>query len=214
MEIVRCKNGHFYDSTENKTCPLCEAENNGTRKFENILQTEAFYPDSGTPNGMGAPGTTMPVDVNGGAAQQYPNTIPVSAYPKTEPVPIFGGADCAEPAGFNPVVGWLVCISGPSKGNDYRIHSQYNYIGRSAKMDISIPEDPYISTEYSAKIAYDDVNHIYYFGPGSGHNAVRVNGEMIINSATLKAYDVITVGRTELLFVPLCGDRFNWNETK
>ena len=26
MEIVRCSKGHFYDSEENATCPMCAAE--------------------------------------------------------------------------------------------------------------------------------------------------------------------------------------------
>lgn len=28
----------------------------------------------------------------------------------------------------------------------------------------------------------------------------------------LKAYDVIEVGKSRLLFLPLCGDRFKWDE--
>ena len=30
--------------------------------------------------------------------------------------------------GVEPVVGWLVCIDGPSRGSDYRLHAGYNYI--------------------------------------------------------------------------------------
>ena len=32
--------------------------------------------------------------------------------------------------GLDPVVGWLVCIAGPDKGRDYRIHSERNFLGR------------------------------------------------------------------------------------
>ena len=112
------------------------------------------------------------------------------------------------------MVGWLVCIEGATKGNDYRIHSQNNYIGRSARMDISIPGDPHISAENSATIAYDNVDRTFYFGPGSGRNIVRVNGKPALSAVPLDAYDVLTIGTTKLLFVPLCGDRFDWNEKK
>ena len=27
----------------------------------------------------------------------------------------------------------------------------------------------------------------------------------------LHAYDELTIGKTKLLFVPLCGERFDWN---
>ena len=109
---------------------------------------------------------------------------------------------------------WLVCIEGATKGTDYRIHSQNNYIGRSARMDISIPGDPHISAENSAIIAYDNEDRTFYFGPGSGRNIVRVNGKPALSVEKIEAYDVLTIGTTKLLFVPLCGDRFDWNEKK
>ena len=112
------------------------------------------------------------------------------------------------------MVGWLVCIEGATKGTDYRIHSQNNYIGRSARMDISIPGDPHISAENSAIIAYDNEDRTFYFGPGSGRNIVRVNGKPALSVEKIEAYDVLTIGTTKLLFVPLCGDRFDWNEKK
>lgn len=113
---------------------------------------------------------------------------------------------------FNPVVGWLVCVDGESKGMDYRIRSQYNYIGRAQHMDICIPSDPYISAERAAILAYDNQEKIFFFGPGTGHNLVRVNGEMVMNAVRLNPYDRLTIGKTKLLFVPLCGDNFDWNE--
>ena len=39
---------------------------------------------------------------------------------------------------MNPVCGWLVCISGPRQGKDYRIKSGKNFIGRADDMDIQI----------------------------------------------------------------------------
>ena len=81
-------------------------------------------------------------------------------------------------------------------------------------MDVSIPEDPHISAENSAVVAYDNTERVFFFGPGSGHNGVRVNEKMILNATMINAYDVLTVGLTKLLFIPLCGDRFDWNEEK
>lgn len=137
--------------------------------------------------------------------QPYKTTLPV--------IPVDGDGN-EESAPFDPVVGWLVCIDGATKGTDYRIHSQNNYIGRSARMDISIPGDPHISAENSAIIAYDNEDRTFYFGPGSGRNIVRVNGKPALSVEKIEAYDVLTVGTTKLLFVPLCGDRFDWNEKK
>ena len=150
-----------------------------------------------------------------------PNVIPVdNGLEPTVPVNPTTGFGGGETIGLDmskevrPVVGWLVCIEGATKGTDYRIHSQNNYIGRSAKMDISIPEDSHISAENSAIIAYDNEDRTFYFGPGSGRNIVRVNGKPALSVEKIEAYDVLTIGTTKLLFVPLCGDRFDWNEKK
>lgn len=227
MEIVRCSKGHFYDSEENATCPMCAAEaaRNKNPIGNNVLPDgiigTSYFDDGNTPS------PTLPVDPNGGRVQPYQTTVNaglqdtqsndnggMGAFPKTMPLtpPTFLSEEDATT--FDPVVGWLVCIEGATKGTDYRIHSQNNYIGRSAKMDISIPEDSHISAENSAIIAYDNEDRVFYFGPCSGRNIVRVNGKPALSVEKIEAYDVLTIGTTKLLFVPLCGDRFDWNEKK
>lgn len=227
MEIVRCSKGHFYDSEENATCPMCAAEAARNRNpiGNNVLPDgiigTSYFDDGNTPS------PTLPVDPNGGRVQPYQTTVNaglqdtqsndnggMGAFPKTMPLtpPTFLSEEDATT--FDPVVGWLVCIEGATKGTDYRIHSQNNYIGRSAKMDISIPEDSHISAENSAIIAYDNEDRVFYFGPCSGRNIVRVNGKPALSVEKIEAYDVLTIGTTKLLFVPLCGDRFDWNEKK
>lgn len=141
----------------------------------------------------------------GGKVQDYGVTMPV----------IPSGIDSSfGSVQFQPVVGWLVCIDGPAKGRDYRIHGQYNYIGRGHHMDICISGDDCISTDRAAVIAYDAVEKFFSFGPSMGHNVVRVNGRMLMNAVVLEPYDELTIGKTKLLFIPLCGERFDWNEEK
>lgn len=233
MEIVRCSKGHFYDSEENATCPMCAAEAARNKNplgnnilGDDILPTDYFGRTGDSYAVDNTPSPTMPVDPNGGKVQPYQPTVSaglqdtqsndsggMGAYPKTEPIsPV--AASSEESTTFDPVVGWLVCIEGATKGTDYRIHSQNNYIGRSAKMDISIPGDPHISAENSAIIAYDNEDRVFYFGPSTGRNIVRVNGKPALSVEKIEAYDVLTIGTTKLLFVPLCGDRFDWNEKK
>ena len=227
MEIVRCSKGHFYDSEENATCPMCAAEaaRNKNPLGNNILPDgiigTSYFDDGNTPS------PTLPVDPNGGKVQPYQPTVSaglqdtqsndnggMGAFPKTMPLTPPTFLSEGDATTFDPVVGWLVCIEGATKGTDYRIHSQNNYIGRSAKMDISIPEDSHISAENSAIIAYDNEDRTFYFGPCSGRNIVRVNGRPALSVEKIEAYDVLTIGTTKLLFVPLCGDRFDWNEKK
>lgn len=235
MEIIRCSNGHFYDSSVYHTCPRCEQERNGAGSmfigtdfardsFDNngsasfsptggFMQTEAFQEGGFTP--------TQPADSTNGSAQRttsaYPKTEPANngfAMPKTEPVgPIFNvsGPGAAQAAPITPVVGWIVCIEGPTKGRDYHIFARNNFIGRSKNMDISIPEDPTISGENSALIGYHDPSKSFFFGLVSGHNMVTINDEVVFRPERIKAYDILGIGNSKFVFVPLCGEQFDWN---
>ena len=112
--------------------------------------------------------------------------------------------------GFDPVVGWLACIAGPSKGKSYTIRGGVNSIGRSERMDIVITGDLKISSENHAKISYSDKKNRFNIIPGDGRNIVYLNDEEVFTPMPLAAYDLIDFGETKLLFVPLCGERFTW----
>ena len=75
MEIVRCSKGHFYDSEENATCPMCAAEaaRNKNPIGNNVLPDgiigTSYFDDGNTPS------PTLPVDPNGGKVQPYQRTV-------------------------------------------------------------------------------------------------------------------------------------------
>lgn len=114
--------------------------------------------------------------------------------------------------GVDPVVGWLVCLTGKEKGRDYRIHADNNFIGRSERMDICIKGDETVSRENQAVLTYDTLKNTFRFSPGDGRSIVRVNKEAVYQTTEIKIYDKLTIGNTELLFVPLCGENFEWEE--
>ena len=185
----------------------------------------AGFPGNGGNGGNGGTvGSTEPVgnnyntplstsDFNSNfVSDPQPAVSKVQEYTPTMPVTPVGTESFHSGVPFMPVVGWLVCIDGPAKGRDYRIHSQYNYIGRAHHMDICISGDDCISAERAAILAYDSEEKFFSFGPGMGHNVVRVNGKMLMNAVALNPYDELTIGKTKLLFVPLCGERFDWND--
>ena len=112
--------------------------------------------------------------------------------------------------GFDPVVGWLACVAGPSRGKSYTVRGGVNSIGRSERMDIVITGDLKISGENHAKISYSDKHNRFNLLPGEGRNIVYLNDEEVFTPMPLHAYDLIDFGETKLLFVPLCGERFTW----
>ena len=115
-------------------------------------------------------------------------------------------------AGFDPIVGWLICIKGPNRGKDYRLHSGTNFIGRSPKMDVCIENDMTISRENAASISYDDRTKTFFVQKGEVRNLIYLNGKAVRMDGDLKLYDRIEIGATELIFVPLCGEQFNWQD--
>lgn len=113
---------------------------------------------------------------------------------------------------IRPVVGWLVCVEGPDKGRDYPIRDGYNTIGRDPSNDIAVQNDFHISREKHALVAYDRRERVFFYGPCEGRNIVRLNGKMLMQASEIHAYDMIDFESTKLMFVPFCGERFNWDE--
>lgn len=201
-QLEQCPNGHYYNSALHPTCPICAQGS--------IPATEPFPATS-------APGGTYMADSPYMAENPgFPRTEPVSvdrsvSTPSTPFQPTMIGGDLNVPGGVEPVVGWLVCVEGPMRGNDYRLHAGYNYIGRELG-DVRISGDQQISRQNHAMVAFDDADGIYYAGPSAGRNLLKVNGKTVLNAVELNRYDIISIGTTKLMFVALCGEAFGWEE--
>lgn len=111
-----------------------------------------------------------------------------------------------------PCVGWLIALSGEHLGADFRLKVGKNFIGRNANMDVALTEDMRVSREKQAIVVYEPKTHMYLVQPGEASSLVYRNNEVVLTPVKLEAYDVITVGDINLLFIPLCGERFNWGD--
>lgn len=110
-----------------------------------------------------------------------------------------------------PVVGWVVVVAGPGRGNYKAVHVGMNSVGRDASQRICLDfGDDTISREQHAFITYDDEFRRYYVQNGSKSNVVRVGNETLAAPAELKANDTIRIGKTVLRFYPICGPDFSW----
>ncbi len=114
-------------------------------------------------------------------------------------------------AGFEPVVGWLVCTEGPSKGKDYRIKPGINEVGRDASRDVEIviTDDRMIARRDHAELEYDaDENEFYLIR--KKNPSVKLNGKSVRQPTQLKPNDVIQFGESVFIFIPLCTESFKW----
>ena len=203
QKIISCSQGHYYDANRYDSCPYC---NSGS--FSPTV--DPFAPQAqGVSSTVCLEGAGAPLGQNyGGFSPTLPPQQPErvsSAMGKTQYV------DSSTPAGAPaPVVGWLVAVSGPCRGTDYRIHTGYNYIGREAG-DICIRGDSTISAEKDANITYVPQTMEFYIAHELGKNVLLVNDRPVIGgSMKLDNYDIVTIGSTKLMFVGLCGKDFNW----
>lgn len=116
--------------------------------------------------------------------------------------------------GIEPVTGWLVCIEGPQIGRDYRILSEKNFIGRAEDMHIRIIGDNSISMRNHAVIVYDPKKRNFFLLPGDASGLAYLNNEAVYTPTELAPYDVIQLGNSVFLFIPLCGVHFEWENNK
>lgn len=112
--------------------------------------------------------------------------------------------------GVDPVVGWLVCLRGPDRGRDFRLHAEKNFIGRAPSMDVCIPGDDTVSRDNHATVSYNPKKNAFKLLPGEARGLVYRNGDEVAEPVDLAPFDKIELGQTELMFVPLCGAKFRW----
>jgi hypothetical protein len=114
----------------------------------------------------------------------------------------------------DPVVGWLVVVGGPGLGSYRPIFEGNNTVGRNPGQRIPLNfGDDTISAEEQAYIRYDSSARSFLFVPNlTKTNVVSLNDKRPTGAVELNQMDVITMGRTQLVFVPFCGADFDWSE--
>lgn len=178
-------------------------------------------------------------DANRSSAPNNPQTPSIQDVPKTVPLqpsnnqnqpvaPVFpilpsevadkSSADDGKtrsifsgPSNDDPVVGWLVCLKGSNIGKSYELAARSNTIGRLYSNDVVLENEPQVSRESHAIIEFDYKKSDFYLHKANG-NSPYINDEIVLSAQKLNRFDKIEIGGCLLLFVPLCGEDFSWND--
>lgn len=201
MAIVKCEAGlHYYDNEKYGKCPHCGVKlvNSGDfgvaeYRHMNDEKTVAYAEPVGSEEQM----TIM---------QNVKISYDLGKADDERTVAYHSAAK-----GNDYVTGWLVCIEGPEKGRDYRIHHGFNKVGRGSDMDIIIVEDTYISRGAQCQVVYDDRHNKFYLSPAGG-NIAYINDELLTKSVQLDDGDIIHIGRSSFEFVPFCRENRKWGD--
>lgn len=213
MKLVKCPNNHYYDGDKYTTCPVCSGTvvqesgdetvplNPGTSAGDQTLpltppepakpvETKPNFSDLG--NILGTTETTrMPTG---------DETIPLH-FDKTAPI---------NSKGY--IVGWLVGLRGENKGLSFSLYPGQNFIGRDKSNDVVLTKDRTVSREKHGNIVYEPRAKMFIAAPGHARELYYLNNNVVLSQMELKPYDVISLGKTDLLFVPLVGENFSWSD--
>lgn len=219
MTLITCKNGHRYDPSLTSECPEC-----AMLKSHTVALDPSEVGDDGSYRFHTVDVQTNPLSKTVPLSRQESETlekrvnkiIPVKSGDKSNRSSADGPTMAVNPSGeyiarsAQPITGWLVCIEGPEKGKDYRLHDENNFIGRSSQMDVCISGDRTVSEDRHAVITYDSQERKFFFALSGGSSIVRLNGKAVLMTQEIKYGDRLQIGQGTFLFVPLCGEQFQW----
>lgn len=195
MNLVRCTNGHFYDADRFQECPHCNQTT--ISKIDNDTDIGSIY--------------TMPINPPGDSGgEELGGEISIAKGSDEDQKTIgYFGAIPSE-----PVVGWLVCVGGSHFGEDFKLKTGKNFIGRTPNMDVVLSGDASVSRDRHAIVVYEPKSNIFLVQPGDSKELFYLNNEVVLSAEKIKANDIISVGETQLMFIPCCSEKFNWDAAK
>ncbi len=209
MNLTRCNQGHFYDADRFPTCPHCNKGQSGSAPLPVPPTSLPAEDRSGQP--------TQP-DPHAGAerkneeAKKLTGTIP--AQPEVEDIGKTRGIFDVKDFNDEPVVGWLVCISGKHIGSDFKLKAGRNFVGRDRTMDVVLSKDSTVSRVKHTVIVYEPKGNMFIMQAGESKELSYLNDNVVLSPVELKAYDIITLGETQLIFIPFCSDKFKWDDSE
>lgn len=228
MNLTKCSNGHYYDADKYSSCPHCPNDAGQDDDVTvNMEQTgtmgEATYASMQAPPAQ--PAYTAPAQPMYSATEPVPeqgkmrtvslmdavNVASSSAPPVTDndkTVGYYGGS-----MGIEPVVGWLVCVEGEMLGKAYELKNGKNFIGRSMSMDVVLEGDPNVSRDRHAIVTYEPKGRVFFAQPGESRELFYMNEQVVLMNMEMHDRDILSIGKTKLMFVPLCGKDFAWEDT-
>ena len=145
-----------------------------------------------------------------GRAPRQAGPEPTGPAPESGPFPF--SQPSPAPGVFNPAVGWLVALTGPDKGRDFRLVVGKNLVGRDDEAHVRLSDAGQISRSHATVYYYPKVNE-FYIEDHSSHGTY-LNGKPIIQRTPVANMDRIEIGETTLLLRALCDSGFIWDEFK
>ena len=205
MNLQKCSNGHYYDGDVYSSCPHCKNQQASEGKTVALDVSPSGGGDvtvaMSTDEGPTLSGMVQAVKDNFGSALPSDDQKTVSFYD--------GNQVLAEK---DPVIGWVVCVKGGLYGQDFRLKSGRNFVGRAENMDICLRGESTVSRDRHAILIYEPRQNLFLVQPGETKELIYLNGNVVLTPMVMKKNDILQVGDISLMLVPCCDDVFHWEE--
>ncbi len=178
---------------------------NSTLPFDDDVKTMPFN----SQDSMDDEGATIPM----GLQDTTPSPVMgFSEEEKTHPYTYENDSTVAA-KNLGPVIGWLVVLSGPGRGNSMPLGYGRNSIGRGEDNEVSLPfGDKEISKQAHAYVAYDQRSRKCYAQFGNSRNLIYLNNTPLLSLAEMPERSILRLGQTELMYVPFCTKELDWKD--
>ena len=220
----RCDNGHFIDEAWD-ICPYCPQDESEPeipvvrpRSIEQVAPSAAAAP---APAAQPAPHAPQPPRPLAAVPEPRPVSVPTrsrsdsaaaAAAVAVQPAERTVAAQRLE-AGHQQkryVVGWLVGLNGPSRGEAFPVRMGRNVIGRDRRSDIVINDDQ--ASSHHADLVFRPEERRFILMDHNSTNGTYVNEMEIEPRRDLIEKDIVRIGSHRFLFSPLCHDGFHWDD--
>jgi hypothetical protein len=200
----RCDNGHFIDESWD-LCPYCPQD-------ESEPEIPAARPAriAEVPRAV----TAVPAATGAGIVprRESPSTasqaVARDSTPLMERTIAVARIDSAVPKRY--VVGWLVGLSGTSRGESFPVRMGRNVIGRDRRSDIVVNDDQ--ASSHHADLVFRPEERRFILMDHNSTNGTYVNESEIEPRRDLAGKEIIRIGAHKFIFMPLCHDGFYWDD--
>ena len=203
MADKRCENGHFIDESWD-ICPYCpqEASDPGLPIVRPRTGEGQAWP---LPDVEGAPPLSPRMTAASPSAALQP------APPMERTIALGRVAEPnASPTAQRFVVGWLVGISGTSRGESFPIRIGRNVLGRDRRSDIVINDDQ--ASSHHADLVFRPDERRFILMDHNSTNGTYVDEAEIEPRRDLNGKEIVRIGSHRYVFIPLCHDGFYWDD--
>ena len=208
MADKRCDNGHFIDESWD-ICPYCP--NDAAEPEIPVVRPRAVEAAPAPSAAAVREPALRPITAarpaqmssGGPALQVAPN---LEGHP--ERTVAASKIDASQQKRY--VVGWLVGLSGASRGESYPVRMGRNVIGRDRRSDIVINDDQ--ASSHHADLVFRPEERRFILMDHNSTNGTYVNEAEIEPRRDLSGKDIVRIGSHRLIFMPLCHDGFFWDD--